>query len=623
MAGPQDFMVSAPSLRVDTAPMLKVADILSNAPLNAARGFEAGTDIALKRALANPSDYTDANGNIDWGKLVKLGAQKGGLPFVEKLAPYVYMSGSNLPQTTSQTRQLLTGEQQPPLQQEAGEAHPAGVSHDNIVPRQSSPAGAAMPKITGTGSEFDPYVIPKDANSIKIFAQHQNFPNGSHFKIGDSGYGGVKGEINKDGNQKLVNLDTGKTMTAAMAAQMADAKSRLATGLREAASPQQPQPAPTGPATEPGAAAPPLPGRVPATASPQQPLPPLPDPALTNPNILANQRKIGLLRQQAVEEGRIPQVLGRKSGAEALEAQAKGLEDTNAKLAETLRKPLEKVNEARLQGFPTVQAKEAFDEAQKGDIDRGGKIYGAFNAAGSQYLQNKDVLDQADGILNDPTFFSGFGANANMTINSLITSLGGDPKAAMLQNAFQKVNATVLLNTLNRQRDEMAEAGNTSAGRQFASQIDIAREASPQLSTTVAGNRFLLTMNRRAGEQATSLAKMAQDYKIQNGHLDAKFDKQATEYLQKNPIITRQEKDHPELMGAPRVPSDILAANGGKGDKQAMIRWAQAMKLRPPEPGADRDPKKFQGDPIRLGDEPKYIHMPPITFPSLGEHRGP
>jgi hypothetical protein len=100
-------------------------------------------------------------------------------------------------------------------------------------------------------------------------------------------------------------------------------------------------------------------------------------------------------------------------------------------------------------------------------------------------------------------------------------------------------------------------------------------KASPALTTTPAGNRTLLQIQKNMGELRVALFSKMNEYVRAHGHLDAGFDREMMKYLQDNPLFSQRELSHPELLGAPAAPADTA------NNKAAYDQWVHDMGLRP------------------------------------------
>jgi hypothetical protein len=220
-------------------------------------------------------------------------------------------------------------------------------------------------------------------------------------------------------------------------------------------------------------------------------------------------------------------------------------------------------------------------EEQKAEVVQSQKTYNGIQAASTQYERDlKPYLDLSRSIINDPQFYSGTGANLSLDINRVRARLG-DQQAAVLQEALQKVTASSVLGQINTQRDQLMEAGGASS-RIFSQQVALVEKAAPALANTPAGNRFLVEVSSRMGNLSSQIAGMARDYIAKNGHLNPQFDQQVAAFMKANPVFSKQEMSHPELIAAPSAPP--AATN-----TQQIVAWGRSMGLK-------------TGDPMRMPD---------------------
>lgn len=226
---------------------------------------------------------------------------------------------------------------------------------------------------------------------------------------------------------------------------------------------------------------------------------------------------------------------------------------------------------------------------------------------GENGLQPKVQL--ATAILNDPRIYTGTGGDFSKMVNRASAIYGATAPAA-LQEMLEKITAGAALAQVNGLKTSMMEAGgaSSSAGRIFQQQVDLINKASPQLGTTLVGNRALVEIERRTGEQSLAVRDLALQYlgppdangvPTKHKFLDIGFDKVLSNYLQGHPLFTKQEMAEPTLLGAPTAPP--------VKDKAQAAAWISGMGLQP-------------GDPYRVGGQIKMVPRPvaPAVRPSPG-----
>jgi hypothetical protein len=232
---------------------------------------------------------------------------------------------------------------------------------------------------------------------------------------------------------------------------------------------------------------------------------------------------------------------------------------------------------------------------QKDAIARGEALFRGITSQASQYERDLRPLNElATGILNDPRAYTGAGAEQVLDWNR-VKAIWGDTRAAQLQEMLQKVTAASTLAQINVTRDQMQEAGANSS-RIFSSQVDQVVKASPQLETTLAGNRALIAVQMKMGEMGVEMARQAREYRAKHGFLDDGFDQQMSDYLQKHPVFSDLEQARPEVLGAATAPK-----GSAKWTPQQWVYWGNTMGLKP-------------GDTVRVSSG-RYGTIPQLTVP--------
>jgi hypothetical protein len=300
-----------------------------------------------------------------------------------------------------------------------------------------------------------------------------------------------------------------------------------------------------------------------------------------DPGVLNRRRWAGVARELAAATARNnPQgSLTQIKAAEALEEQAKQRVEYLSKLAAQKQEselrnkeltPEEKLTRANNVATPlenTIATKVA-----EGQVKAGQSAYLGGQAKARQFSETlKPALVTTKALLNSPKMRSGFGGNQLIELSRLREVLG-DKDAAVLQEAMGKITAQSVLSMSNEQRDEMQETGATSM-RIFSQQVDLANQAAPQMSNTLAGNRFLVNYALKLGEFAEKKAQMQRDYLQTHKFLDAGYDQELADELHKHPIFNAQELAHPEALGAPDVPTNIKTMPQLKA-------WEKSMGLK-------------------------------------------
>jgi hypothetical protein len=285
--------------------------------------------------------------------------------------------------------------------------------------------------------------------------------------------------------------------------------------------------------------------------------------------------------KRAADAAQYATVIAIKNPAAA--AQLKSLSEQWAKQSQIIRGALAKNAETTpaqkdlvpMSGMPQGAAVQT--KLVEGQIKTGQAEYSGIQAQSSQYEKDmKPYLELSKSILNRPEMYSGIGANYALDFNKVRAALG-DQRAAVLQEALQKVTASSVLGQINQQRDQLQEAGGTSS-RIFSQQVELVQKAAPQITNTVYGNRFLVNVASRMGEFSSEVARQARSYVKDHGYLDSGFDGQIANYVSNNPIFSKSELSDPRVLGAPQAPE--------VNSPQQAMQWANSMGLKSGDPFA-------------------------------------
>jgi hypothetical protein len=151
-------------------------------------------------------------------------------------------------------------------------------------------------------------------------------------------------------------------------------------------------------------------------------------------------------------------------------AAAKPIEDQARQLRESAYKAIEQFRGASL---PTEMQRNLQSgalprsEELKGEIETSQKVYNAARASAQGYLQDsKPLLDIGNAVLNDPSFSSGIGANAQLMWDRVAARFGS-PRAAQLKEMFEKTTSASLLAQSNQLRFDLQESAGPGSARIF------------------------------------------------------------------------------------------------------------------------------------------------------------
>jgi len=228
----------------------------------------------------------------------------------------------------------------------------------------------------------------------------------------------------------------------------------------------------------------------------------------------------------------------------------------NVELAKTRLEALQKsaeltpdqkmYSQSVLQGYKgTLQDWIADNEQRKTaateEAKLGAQKYQSLVEAGTKAQVEIPQLEMLQEQMNDSNFFSGAGEKYNLLYKRLKAAVGIDPEAAVPQEYLRKATAANVLSSLGALK---------GLGQIRVAEINMAREAAASPENSIPANKLLVEISKRTHERNAQIAEMAQNYKEQNGVLDAGFDKQVTAYYKKNPLFTDAEiKDWHRVIG--------------------------------------------------------------------------
>lgn len=218
--------------------------------------------------------------------------------------------------------------------------------------------------------------------------------------------------------------------------------------------------------------------------------------------------------------------------------------------------------------LPTDQQKNARDPAvaaydlqkaqQADDVTRFGKKYDSVTQAGDQASSAQPQIQLAKNLLNDPSFYSGTGEDLNLAYKKVLPLIGGDPNAAMPQEAFRGAIKSQILDTLRSLK---------GTGQIRVAELKLIQQALANPEHSISGNRMLVEIADRLNNRTLGMDDIARKYNGGSGHLDPGFDTAARQYDQDHQIFTSDELKDPRRI-APltfKDPQAMLNASLPKG----------------------------------------------------------
>jgi muramidase (phage lysozyme) len=164
-------------------------------------------------------------------------------------------------------------------------------------------------------------------------------------------------------------------------------------------------------------------------------------------------------------------------------------------------------------------------------------------------------LDRMTALSKDPNFYSGTGAGTVQFFKQALAALGGDPNAAAPMEEFAALSNRAVLDTMGGSLG----TGFSNADRDFVVSTVPALDATPQ------GNLKRIDVLRRINQRKIEIGKMADDYVMQNGQLDAGFNKLLSQYAETHPLfgdLSGQSGSQPQAPAAPAADGWKVMPNG-------------------------------------------------------------
>jgi hypothetical protein len=233
---------------------------------------------------------------------------------------------------------------------------------------------------------------------------------------------------------------------------------------------------------------------------------------------------------------------------------------------------------------PNVLGAAARNEEIRQQVQSSQKTYNGIQGQALQYVRElQPLIEVSRTVLDNPAMYSDAGGNWTLDRNRVRAALG-DPQAALLQEALQKVTPSSVLDQINAQRDQLTKAGGRSA-LVFQAQLGPIEKVASLLGNAANGNRLLLEISDRLGQQSLGIAQMAQHYVEARGTLDPQFDAVLARWLAQHPLFAPDELRDVRRIAPPfaRTPDDLRRMGWRDGDP-VRVPWIQGAPGMPPAP---------------------------------------
>jgi hypothetical protein len=265
--------------------------------------------------------------------------------------------------------------------------------------------------------------------------------------------------------------------------------------------------------------------------------------------------------------------------------------------AEAAYKASDQYREAALKaGQPTTEALNARDQniqstqtqqaANKEFVESNVKSFAAdyknIVTLGRSSSQLQQQAQLAKNLTLQPGFYSGPFHEGVESYQQFRSVFGANPSAATPMEAFNKVTNDLLASQIKA----MAQSG---VGRVLQAEVNIMKQGIASLGITPQTNRAQLEMLNRIYSEEQRYAQIAeqvrQDPRISPQDKGTVLNQMIAQWQQQHPLFTEQEKQHPQVLGAPDAPPQ--SAQWTPAQKRS---WASGIGLQP-------------GDPVRMNGQ--------------------
>ncbi len=159
------------------------------------------------------------------------------------------------------------------------------------------------------------------------------------------------------------------------------------------------------------------------------------------------------------------------------------------------------------------------------------KSYLGTQDASTAALRTLTTLDAMTGAMEDPNFYSGFGAEPTLAVKQAIAGLGLDPSAASSMETF---------NALSKQSALDLMGGSLGTGFSNADRSFVV-EQTANLGATKEGNKMLMDLQRKLAKRQVDVGKLANQYASEHGgRLDSGWGAYLANWVETNPVFDQK-----------------------------------------------------------------------------------
>jgi hypothetical protein len=520
----------------------------------------------IQRAFKDGLPTDPSTGQPDWGAISKTLIQKGDLQQGIAAANLgIQRDQLRLGQEASQRMGSLEGGGQPPPQPSPVSNLPPSTSR-NASAVVAPPTNAPAPKQAG----------PSGSTTIMQVASAAGIPNDQLAPVSAS----IARQLGVQDPNAPLDMSDARVRNVIVPALQQFKRMGVGQVVPEGQASPAPQVVPQG---APQGAQPPAqqPPQQPPTAAMAQAAPDVPG----NPQ--ANQGTFGapsaIATRGAVPTGTDPEIQKQiavytsiasnpaypKSVQEAALSRLKALQDQGQPTGPMKEYDLYRRQGGNLPFNEWAADAEAKKTAATEEAKLGSQKYQTLVDSGVKAQQEIPQLEMLQEQMNDPNFYSGIGEKYNLLAKRLQSAVGMNPDAAVPQEFLRKATAASVLSSFGSLK---------GLGPIRVAEMNLAKQAAAAPENSIPANKLLVEIQKRTYQRQADIAEMAQNYKEQNGTLDAGFDKQVTSYFKSHPIFSDSEiKDFHKAIGeAPKTAPSASPAGQMRFSSPADVHAAVA-----------------------------------------------
>jgi hypothetical protein len=227
----------------------------------------------------------------------------------------------------------------------------------------------------------------------------------------------------------------------------------------------------------------------------------------------------------------------------------------------------------------------AFDtlkESYKQDADAFQKQYTGIQTAGQNAITGMQKAQLLKNATLDPNFYSGPLSDYVKTYRQFQSVFGSNPGTAAPAELFTKVANDML-------QESIKSMGQSGVGRVLQAEVGIMKQSIATMGNTALSNRALAEIVSRTYQHSQEIADLTRNVPQVPGKMTQTLNQAAQDYLKSHPLFTKDELQHPQILGAPDAPPQ-----SAQWTPQQKQQWAKSIGLK------SGDPIRFNGQVVSV-----------------------